>query len=61
MACCDLQVHLFESEASNNVGKEFALLGKPSVICKNVGDFEDYCTSENSNFITKDFNILDLK
>jgi len=61
MACCDLQVHLSESEASNNVVKEFALLGKPSVICKNVGDFEDYCTSENSYLIQKDFNIVDLK
>ena len=61
MDCCDLQVHLSESEASNNVVKEFALLGKPSVICKNVGDFEDYCTNENSYLIKKDFNIVDLK
>lgn len=61
MACCDLQVHLSESEASNNVVKEFALLGKPSVICKNVGDFEDYCTSKNSYLIQKDFNVVDLK
>ena len=61
MACCDLQVHLSESEASNNVVKEFALLGKPSIVCKSVGDFEDYCTSENSYLIKKDFNIVDLK
>ena len=61
MACCDLQVHLSESEASNNVVKEFALLGKPSIVCKSVGDFEDYCTSENSYLIKKDFNIIDLK
>ena len=59
--CCDLQVHLSESEASNNVVKEFALLGKPSIVCKNVGDFEDYCTNENSYLIKKDFNIVDLK
>ena len=51
MDCCDLQVHLSESEAGNNVVKEFALLGKPSIICKNVGDFEDYRTSENSYLI----------
>jgi glycosyltransferase involved in cell wall biosynthesis len=61
MDCCDLQIHLSESEASNNVVKEFALLGKPSIVCKNVGDFEDYCTSENSYLIKKDFNIVDLK
>ena len=61
MDCCDLQVHLSESEASNNVVKEFALLGKPSIICKNVGDFEDYCTSKNSYLIKKDFDILNLK
>ncbi len=61
MACCDLQVHLSESEASSNVVKEFALLEKPSVVCKNVGDFEDYCTNENSYLIKKDFNIVDLK
>lgn len=61
MDCCDLQVHLSESEASNNVVKEFALLGKPSIVCKSVGDFDDYCTSENSYLIKKDFNIVDLK
>ena len=61
MACCDLQVHLSESEASNNVVKEFALLGKPSIICKNVGDFEDYCTRKNSYLIPKDFSIINLK
>ena len=61
MDCCDLQVHLSESEASNNVVKEFALLGKPSVVCNNVGDFEDYCTSDNSYLIQKDFNVVDLK
>ena len=61
MVCCDLQVHLSESEASNNVVKEFALLEKPSVVCENVGDFEDYCTNENSYLIKKDFNIVDLK
>ena len=61
MDCCDLQVHLSESEASNNVVKEFALLGKPSIICKNVGDFEDYCTSENSYLIPKDLTMKDLK
>ena len=61
MACCDLQVHLSESEASNNVVKEFALLGKPSIICKNVGDFEDYCTSKNSYLIPKGFSITNLK
>ena len=61
MACCDLQVHLSESEASNNVVKEFALLGKPSIICKNVGDFEDYCNNENSYLIKKYFDLVDLK
>lgn len=61
MDCCDLQVHLSESEASNNVVKEFALLGKPSIICKTVGDFEDYCTSKNSYLIPKDFSIINLK
>ena len=61
MVCCYLQVHLSESEASNNVVKEFALLEKPSVVCENVGDFEDYCTNENSYLIKKDFNIVDLK
>jgi glycosyltransferase involved in cell wall biosynthesis len=61
MACCDLQVHLSESEASNNVVKEFALLGKPSIVCKNVGDFEDYCTNKNSYLIKKDFDFVDLK
>ena len=61
MDCCDLQVHLSESEASNNVVKEFALLGKPSIICKNVGDFEDYCTNENSYLLPKGFNMINLK
>ena len=61
MDCCDLQIHLSESEASNNVVKEFALLGKPSIICKNVGDFEGYCTNKNSYLIPKDLNFKDLK
>ena len=61
MDCCDLQVHLSESEASNNVVKEFALLGKPSIVCKNVGDFEDYCTNENSYLIPKGFSVINLK
>tara|TARA_B100001093_G_scaffold468498_2_gene488529 strand:+ start:445 stop:1500 length:1056 start_codon:yes stop_codon:yes gene_type:complete len=61
MDCCDLQVHLSESEASNSVVKEFALLGKPSIVCKNVGDFEDYCTNENSYLIPKGFSVINLK
>lgn len=60
MSIADLQVHVSESEASSNVIKEFSLLKKPSIVCKDVGDFNDYCNTETSFMINKDFTIEEL-
>jgi glycosyltransferase involved in cell wall biosynthesis len=42
-------------EASNQVVKEAAVLGKPSVVVKGVGDFDEYIVDkENGFFVSKD-------
>lgn len=61
MQCADLQVHISSSEASNNVVKEFAMFDKTSIICSNVGDFEDYCDDSNSYILDKDFSLFELE
>ncbi len=35
-------VHVSETEASSNLAKEVGLLKKPIMVCKDVGDFEEY-------------------
>ena len=57
MGLADLQVHVSESEASSNVVKEFSLLHKTSIVCNNVGDFNDYCNDNTAYIVPKDVGI----
>ena len=52
MMACDLLIHPSIGEASNSVVKENAFVGKTAILCKNVGDFDDYIKDkENAFFI----------
>ena len=47
----DVFLLLSESEASNSAVKEAALLRKPAIVCKGVGDFEDYIQNGRNSFL----------
>ena len=56
----DLLVHLSVSESSNQVIKEVGYCGKTVVVCKGVGDFDDYLNETNAYLIERDFSEEDL-
>ena len=47
----DIFIHLSFSEASNSAVKEVGLCQKPVIVCKGVGDFEDYIIHEQNGFL----------
>lgn len=49
----DLLLHLSETEASNSVVKEAGLVKKAAIVCKGVGDFEDYIEHYVNGFLTE--------
>ncbi|MCR9251947.1 MAG: glycosyltransferase family 4 protein [bacterium] len=51
MAASDIMVHPSITEASNSAVKEMALLEKPSIVCDQVGDFNDYITHGENGFL----------
>jgi glycosyltransferase involved in cell wall biosynthesis len=58
LATADLLLHPSISEASNQVVKEAAFLSIPSVVCKGVGDFEEYIVNEKNGFLVDKENAL---
>ncbi len=48
---CDIFLLLSESEASNSAVKEAALRKKPAIVCKDVGDFNDYIRNGENSFL----------
>lgn len=65
MEACDLFLHLSESEASNNAVKEMGYCRKTAIVCKDVGDFDDYIrngvngyTVDKDNPVEPSYNIL---
>jgi glycosyltransferase involved in cell wall biosynthesis len=51
IAAADIFIHLSNSEASNSAVKEVALLNKPAIVCKEVGDFEEYIINGRNGFL----------
>ncbi|MCC7418304.1 MAG: glycosyltransferase family 4 protein [Acidobacteria bacterium] len=51
VAASDLSLHLSVEEASNNAVKEIGWLGRPSVVCRGVGDFDDYLVDGEHGFL----------
>lgn len=60
LAISDLLVHVSESEASSTVVKEAGILNVASLVCENVGDFDEYLNNKNSYKIQKNIEPLDL-
>ena len=50
LAAADLLIHPSVTEASNSIVKESALAGTPVVVCKGVGDFDDYIVNGQNSF-----------
>ena len=48
---CDVFIHLSSTEASNSAVKEVGLCKKPVLVCKGVGDFEDYIVHGRNGFL----------
>ena len=51
LCASDVVPLLSESEASNSVIKEAGLVSKCVIVCKGVGDFEDYIVDGDSGFL----------
>jgi glycosyltransferase involved in cell wall biosynthesis len=47
----DVFMHLSSTEASNSAVKEVGLMKKPVIVCKGVGDFEDYIVNGENGFL----------
>jgi len=47
----DCLLHLSLTEASNSAVKEVALCKKPVIVCKGVGDFDDYIIHNENSFL----------
>lgn len=58
LSAADLLIHPSISEASNQVVKEAALLNKPSLVCRGVGDFEEYISHEQNGFLVDKNNVV---
>ena len=58
VSASDLIVHPSISESSNQVIKEAAMLGKTGVVCKGVGDFDDYLVDKRNAFVVDPNNTL---
>ncbi len=55
---CDMLIHLSYSEASSHVVKEAAMCKKTVIVCKGVGDFEDYLQhGVNAFFVDKEYPV----
>ncbi|HXU25654.1 MAG TPA: glycosyltransferase, partial [Bacteroidia bacterium] len=54
IAVADLLIHISVSEASNSTVKEAAILDKPVIICRDVGDFDDYINDGNGIMLSKE-------
>ncbi len=55
IAAADVLVHISVSEASNNTVKEAAILEKPVIVCRDVGDFDEYIkNNENGIMLSKE-------
>ncbi|HTE07375.1 MAG TPA: glycosyltransferase, partial [Flavitalea sp.] len=48
---CDMLIHLSYSEASSHVAKEAGICRKPIVVCRDVGDFEEYLADRKNAFL----------
>jgi glycosyltransferase involved in cell wall biosynthesis len=51
IAASDVVLHLSITEASNSAVKEAALCRRPSIVCREVGDFEDYVFHAQTGFL----------
>lgn len=51
MAAADVLVHPSLAEASNSSVKEMALAGRASIVCKGIGDFDDYIENGKTGFL----------
>lgn len=51
MAACDLLIHPSLTEASSNTVKEMSLVGRTTVACQGVGDFDEYLRHGENAFL----------
>ena len=65
MAAADFIIHPSISESSSIVVKEAGLVNRPCIVCRGVGDFDEYMVHEKNGFLvhqetfaTDSFNII---
>jgi glycosyltransferase involved in cell wall biosynthesis len=59
LAISNVLIHPSISEASNQVVKEAAMLEIPSIVCHNVGDFDEYIVDKINGFLVNKLNPED--
>lgn len=59
ISAADAFLHLSMSEASNSAVKEVGLCRKPVIVCKQVGDFEDYIVNKENGFLIDKNNPIE--
>lgn len=57
LAASDILVHPSISEASNQVVKEAGVLEIPSIVCANIGDFDEYIKHKENGFVVSKANV----
>ena len=65
MAAADFVIHPSISESSSIVVKEAGLVNRPCIVCRGVGDFDEYMLHQRNGFlvdpnafVTEAFNII---
>lgn len=58
MSAADVLIHPSLSETSSSTVKEVGIMSKTAIVCKNVGDFEDYIVDQENGFIVSDLNTF---
>lgn len=56
---CDYLVHPSMTEASSSVIKEAGILGRPVIVCKGVGDFNDYIIDKENGWLVDPNSFCD--
>jgi glycosyltransferase involved in cell wall biosynthesis len=56
MAAADILIHPSFTDASSSALKEMGILGKPVMVCENVGDVNEYILHNKNGWVVKEQN-----
>jgi glycosyltransferase involved in cell wall biosynthesis len=59
LGAADFIIHPSVLESSSVVIKEAGIVNKPVIVCKGVGDFDDFITNERNGFLVEENQFVD--